>query len=122
MKKNLLYGMVILSVMMVGLSFTSCSKDDGNPLVGTWSCNNHYYGGSSGRGTDTYIFKSNGTYEWSCTGDWWDNVSGNYSYDVENGILSINRNATEVYYIISITESSFTMMDEVGDYYTYYRK
>lgn len=114
------WAIILVAIMSIGL--VSCSKDDkNNALVGSWSCSNHYYGGSYG-GIDTYVFKSNGTYEWSCTGDWWDDISGRYSYNSDEGILTIDRNGyTNVYIIASITDSSFLMIDEEGDYYTYYK-
>ena len=121
MKKKLFNYLAIWVVIFMGVIFVSCDKDDDNsPLVGSWSCSNHYYGGSYG-GTDTYVFKSDGTYMWSCTGDWWSDQNGRYSYNEDEGILTINRSATEIYYVISLTQSSFTMMDEEGDYYTYYK-
>ena len=122
MKKSYLWSMLtIMMVTLMCICFASCSKDDSNPIVGTWSCSNHYYGGSFG-GTDTYVFKSNGTYTWSCTGDWWDDKSGKYTYNEENGLLIIERSTTEMYYVLSLTDSSFTIMDEDGSKYTYYKK
>lgn len=121
MKRKLFYLAAITMIAVLGISVASCDKDSDNPIVGTWSCSNHYYGGSYG-GTDTYVFKSNGTYTWSCTGDWWDDESGKYTYSEKDGLLIIERSTTEIYYVLSLTESSFTIMDEDGDKYTYYKK
>ena len=109
---------MLLAVCVVCMS---CDKDESGGLVGTWSCDNHYYGGDYG-GRDTYVFKSNGTYEWSCTGNWWDDETGRYTYDPEEGILAIVRNGyTNLYVITSMTNSSFVMIDEDGGSYVYYK-
>lgn len=120
----------VLSMMMVALmSFCllSCNNDDekdsSSGIVGTWSCNNHYYDHvSSGPGTDTFTFKSNGTYEWQCRG--WESQNGRYSYNRDSGILTITnqKGTTWIYIIVSMTESYFVMMDEEGDSYTYNKK
>jgi len=118
----------IVMFTIVSAFFASCSSSDsdeesvGNPIVGSWSCDDHYYGGSYG-GTDTYVFKSDGSYEWSCTGDWWDDDSGRYSYNHDNGelIISNRRGTVWVYHITSLSGSSFILIDEEGDSYRYYR-
>lgn len=118
-KKNLFPICAIMMIALVSIGFVSCSDDDddGNPIVGSWSCTNHYYGG-----TDTYVFKSDNTFTWSCTGEWWDANSGRYSYNPENGLLIITRKeGTYVYIVISLSKSSFTIMDEDESVYTYYR-
>lgn len=118
---------IITLVVLLGstIAISSCSKDDNdvssNSIVGTWSCNNHYYGGS-----DTFTFKSNGTYTWSYRGtaDWFNNETGNYAYDPLRSTLTIQnkKGTTWVYVVISLTSSSFTIMDEDGDTYFYQKK
>lgn len=115
---------MLILVLGTMVALSSCNKDDdddsSNPIVGTWSCESHYYGG-----TDTYTFKSNGTYTWSYRGsaDWFPDDSGNYAYDSSRSTLTIHnkKGTTWVYFIVSLTSSSFTMMDEDGDTYFYSR-
>lgn len=124
MRKFQIRWLMIVTVAIMSIGITSCTKDDGgnDRLVGSWSCNNHYYGGSYG-GVDTYTFKSNGTYEWSCTGDWWSDESGRYDYNEENGLLVItNQKGTSwVYFVSFISNNSFMLIDEEGVDYIYYR-
>lgn len=116
--------MMFLMVCFV-VQLSSCkNKDDNasnNPIVGSWTCTDHYYGGS-----DTFTFKSNGTYTWTYKAikDWsFDDHSGNYAFDQSRSTLTIhsNKGTTWVYIIISLTSKSFTLMDEDGDTY-YYQK
>lgn len=117
-----------LLITLLTICILSCSKDSDNidrvesKIVGSWSCDNHYYGGSYG-GTDTYVFKSDGTYTWSCTGDWWEDAKGHYVYDEDSGVLLItnSRGTKWVYQILSLTNSSFILVDEDGYRYRYYR-
>ncbi len=109
----------MLALLAVGL-LTSCEKNEPqNGIVGTWSCSNHYYGGA-----DTYTFNSNGTYTWSCTSTYFSDDSGHYAFDKSRSTLTIqNRKGTTwIYVIVSLTSSSFTMMDEDGDTYFYSKK
>lgn len=128
-KKNLWSLLAIMMVAMLSLSLSSCGDDDddegggGNPLVGTWSCSSHYIDRVSFEGgTDTFTFKSNGTYEWKCRG--WDNESGKYYYNNSLNTLTItNQKGTTLVYIIpTLTDSYFVMIDEDGDSYTYSKK
>lgn len=112
---------VLALVLCTFITFSSCSKDDENAtasIVGTWTCNSHYYGGS-----DTYTFKSNGTYSWSYSGsaDWFPDDSGNYSFDNNRSTLTIHnkKGTTWVYIVMSLTSSSLTIMDEDGHTYYY---
>ena len=124
-KKNLWSVLVIMMGLVVSICFTSCGDDDENtnPFVGTWSCSKHYIDRISwDGGTDTYTFKSNGTYEWKCRG--WDDESGNYYYNESLKTLTVTnqRGTTWVYIIPSLTDTYFVMIDEDGDSYTYNRK
>ena len=117
--------MVMFAMIILGLS--SCNGDDddngNNPLVGTWSCSEHYVDWvTMGDGVDTYIFKSDGKYEWSCRG--WDSKSGDYNYNSSLSTLTLSdkKGTTSIYIIPSITDSYFVMLDEDGDSYTYRRK
>lgn len=119
--KRLLWMLIALSM---SASFAACGDDDedepqGAGIVGSWVCNNHYYGGS-----DTYTFRDNGTYSWSYSGsaDWFDPESGTYTFNGATLTTSSNQDITKVYVIVGINESSFEMMDEDGDKYTYYKK
>jgi len=126
MKKNLLNWITILMVAIVSVCFVSCGDNDddddggGNSLVGSWTCSNHYIDRVSfNNGTDTYTFKSNGTYEWKCRG--WDNDSGKYYYNNALNTLTITnqKGTTWVYIISTLTKSYFVLLDEDGDSYTY---
>lgn len=51
--------LVLLLSIFVSITLYSCDDDDApnNPgIIGTWTCSNHYYGGS-----DSYTFKKTGT-------------------------------------------------------------
>lgn len=128
-KKKCFWSLLTLMLAaMVSLSLSSCGDDDdddggGNPLVGTWSCSSHYIDRISfNDGTDTYTFKSNGTYEWKCRG--WDNESGKYYYNNSLNTLTITnqKGTTWVYVIPTLTDSYFVMIDEDGDSYTYSKR
>ena len=113
---------VISCVILVMITLISCSKDElsDSSIVGTWSCSDRYYGG-----TDTYIFKKNGSYSWfyKGTADWFKDQNGTYTY---NGTILTTKKAsgtiTVMYVVIGITKSSLVIMDDEGDKYTYYRK
>lgn len=120
--KHLLWMLIALSM---SISFASCGDDDEDEpqpqggIVGSWVSNNHYYGGS-----DTYTFRDNGTYSWSYSGsaDWFDPESGTYTFNGATLTTSSSHGITRVYVIVGINETSFVMMDEDGDKYTYYKK
>ncbi|MGN1210281.1 MAG: hypothetical protein ACI4TM_01230, partial [Candidatus Cryptobacteroides sp.] len=100
---------VILGLLFSCTIVASCSKSGiSNPFVGTWSCNNRYYGGDvHGGGVDTFIFKSDNTYQWSCTGNWiWKPETGRYMYNEELGTLTVSKDGgrTTVYLVFSITD------------------
>lgn len=129
MKKNLLNWITILMVAIVSVCFVSCGDNDddddggGNSLVGSWTCSSHYIDRVSfNNGTDTYTFKSNGSYEWKCRG--WDNESGKYYYNNALNTLTITnqKGTTWVYVIPTLTDSYFVMIDEDGYSYTYRKK
>ena len=127
-KKSFWRLLTLMLAAMVSLSLSSCGDDDddgggGNQLVGTWSCSSHYIDRVSFNvGTDTYTFKSNGTYEWKCRG--WDNESGKYYYNNSLNTLTITnqKGTTWVYVIPTLTDSYFVMIDEDGDSYTYSKR
>lgn len=131
MKKFYLLTASIFTVLAC-LILASCNKGDSssNPFVGTWSCSNHFYGGTAaGGGVDTFVFKSNNTYQWSCTGNWsWKPESGNYKYNEKLGTLTISKNGggTTVYLVLSISDTFFVIADiESGidtSSYTYYKQ
>lgn len=123
MKSNKFWSIILMVVMMLGdaIVFSSCDKDGNDAssisIVGTWSCTRHYYGG-----TDTFTFKSNGTYTWSYKGSRdYPNDYGNYAFDPSRSTLVIHNRKGTIwsYVIISLTSSSFTIMDEDGDTYCY---
>lgn len=131
MKRILAIFTTILAIAVCE-ALSSCSKNDSdsNPFVGTWSCDNHFYGGTAvGGGVDTFVFKNNNLYEWSCTGNWiWTPTSGKYSYNKNNGTLTLSPNGsrTTVYLVLSIEKNFFVIADiESGleaSSYTYYRQ
>lgn len=108
---------VLLSLIVL----PSCKKDDGgngvsdSRIVGTWTCSNHWYGGD-----DTYVFKSNGKYQWS--GPYSQNESGDYSFNGTILTTSKTSGTTRVYTIVALTNTYFVMMDMDGDSYTYYKQ
>jgi len=116
-KKSWLTTLMVL--LLSGFALTSCDDDDsaGGTLVGTWSCDNHYYGG-----TDYYTFKSGGAYSWECPGTWFDPDSGHYTYN--NGLLIlVNEKGTNwTYFIQFVDKNTFVLTDEDGDRYTYTRE
>lgn len=119
--------LTILLVAFVSINILSCedNKDEADTglLIGSWSCDNHYIDRVSfAKGTDTYTFRSDGTFEWQCRG--WESKSGNYLYNKEKSTLSISdqKGTTWVYIIVSLADSFFVMLDEDGYSYTYYRK
>lgn len=116
--------LLALTATFACISLTACGDDKDEDelgtaysIVGTWSCGNHYYGG-----TDYYTFNSNGTYSWSCPGTWFNSQSGNYSYT--NGLLLlVNNEGTTWTFVISFSnKNTFTLIDEDGDRYTYVRE
>ena len=127
MEKNI-FGRVMIAIVVTlfSVSFVSCGDDNneksGGPLVGTWSCSDHYVDRTTGKdATDTYTFRSDGTYTWTCTS--WTTNNGSYNYDPNSGALIIvNQNGTTwAYFITSLTESSFVLIDEDGYRYRYYK-
>lgn len=108
--------------IFIALTMLSCSKDEpnesSNPLVGTWSCSNHYYGG-----TDYYHFNSNGTFTWECPGSWFDSQTGHYTFD--NGLLFIvDSEGTSWIYMVEFSTSKNVMFltDEDGYTYGYFKE
>ncbi len=128
--KRLSLIIAVLVSSIVCCLLVSCSKSNSNPFVGTWSCTNHFYGGGApGGGVDTFVFKSDNTYQWSCTGDWgWKPETGHYKYNskLETLTLSTTGGSTTVYLVLSIADNFFVIADiESGmetSSYTYYKK
>jgi hypothetical protein len=127
MKKTILYRlMMTITVTLFSVSLASCGDDNdeksGGPLVGVWSCNEHYVDRTTGKvATDTYTFRSDGTYTWNCTS--WTAKYGSYNYDPNSGALIIvnQEGTTWAYFVTSLTESSFVLIDEEGYRYRYYK-
>lgn len=120
-KRQIVYGLTFLFILLSIAVLPSCKKNDGggsvsdNRIVGTWTCSNHWYGGS-----DTYVFKSNGKYQWS--GPYSRYESGDYSFNGTILTTSETSGTTRVYTIVALTNSYFVMMDMDGDSYTYYKQ
>lgn len=107
--------MMFIILLTSFVTLTSCGdEDDDELIVGTWSCDNHYYGG-----TDYYTFKGDGTYTWKCPGSWFDPESGSYSYS--NGLLIlVNTNGTSWTYLAGFSgKNTLILTDEDGDSYIY---
>lgn len=113
--------LVLLLSIFVSITLYSCDDDDApnNPgIIGTWTCSNHYYGGS-----DSYTFKKNGNYEWSYSGtaDWFDSQKGTYTFNGSILTITNSKGTTWAYVVLGITNSSMIIMDEDGYKYTYYK-
>ena len=119
MKTLMRFFSMLLLLMAMSVAFCSCGDDNG--IVGTWSGNNNYYSGSDEESTDTYVFKSNGTYDWFCTGTWFSPDYGKpYAYNAEAGMLTLSGIA---YLVVTLDKNSLVFMDpEDGDVFYYYRK
>lgn len=105
--------------MVSTILLTSCKKNNNDTndttsgIVGTWTCSNHWYGGP-----DTYVFKSNGKYQWSGP---FSSESGDYSFNGAMLTTSSSTSVTRVFTIISLTDTYFVMMDQEASSYTYYK-
>ena len=129
MKRTLLNLLAIVTVTFVcvgcGGSDSDSGELSGNPLTGIWASETHYYGG-----TDYFYLKSDGSCTWTYRGTIsFDDMSGNWYYDEQTRILTLSLKSlrtgyvtTRVYTILSLTSTSFVMMDEDGYSYTYNKK
>ena len=117
--KPVIFGLAFMFILLSAIALSSCKKNDGGggnkQIVGTWTCSHHYYGGS-----DTFVFKSNGKYQWNGPSPF-PSHSGDYSFNGVILTISKTSGSTNVYTILSLTDSYFVMMDEDGDSYTYYK-
>ena len=109
-------------LMAATLSMTSCGNDEpdnkDNSIVGSWTCSNHYHGG-----TDSFTFKKNGTMSWTYSGSWsFTDFTGTYTFN--GSILTVTNSSgtTWVYIVAGLSDSSLVLIDEDGDSYTYYKK
>lgn len=110
--------------LLSSFALTSCGDDDdkdgpsgsAKQIVGTWSCDNHYYGG-----TDYFTFNSDGTYSWDCPGSWHTAHSGHYTYNETSGLLIVvkNNGSSWTYLAQFVNKTTFILTDEDGDSYTY---
>jgi len=105
-------------------SLTACSNNEDynsekNEIVGKWTCSDRYY-----KGSDTFIFKGNNTYEWSYEGlaNWFKPQKGTYIFNDSILTITTRNGSTSVYIIIGISNSSMVIMNGDGDKYTYYKE
>lgn len=117
-KKQVVYALTFMFIVLSTIVLPSCKKNDeggnNNQIVGTWTCSNHWYGGS-----DTYVFRSNGKFQWN--GPYDKAEYGDYSF---NGVILTTSSASgvmRVFTILSLTNTYFVMMDQDGDSYKYYK-
>ncbi|MGN1214135.1 MAG: hypothetical protein ACI4TR_04490 [Bacteroidaceae bacterium] len=113
-------------MLIVGLSFTGCSDDDGgsnSPLVGTWT-KQIQWAGTNGKRDESYTFKADGTgtlKSW----DWLDQRYYYYSFKWSANSTTISfqfsekqegtfyHNSGKMYY--SLTSTCLTLYYEDGD-------
>lgn len=117
-KKQVVYALTFMFIVLSTIVLPSCKKNDeggsNNQIVGTWTCSNHWYGGS-----DTYVFRSNGKFQWN--GPYDKAEYGDYSF---NGVILTTSSASgvmRVFTILSLTNTYLVMMDQDGDSYKYYK-
>lgn len=124
--KNSKWSFLLLALFFVvsAITLSSCKDDDddnetASEIVGTWTCADHYYGGS-----DTFVFKSNGSYTWSYNGtaDWFSDKKGKYAFNGVSLILSDNDGTTTVYIVSALIGNNLFLVDEDGEKYLYQRK
>lgn len=115
---------LVMVISFACVTLMSCGSDENDELyenskmiVGTWSCGDHYYGG-----TDYYTFNSNGKYSWKCPGSWFEPNNGNYTY--KNGLLIlVNSKGTSWTYLVQFSnKDTFILTDEDGYSYSYSRE
>lgn len=112
MKRILLLMIAIISVFAI----SACSKEnEASSFVGTWQCDNHWYGGP-----DVYEFNKDRTYTWR--GPFNTSESGVYSYTSSTLTFSQYTGQTRTYILLSKTSTNFVIMDQDGDSYTYFKK
>ena len=127
MKAAFKYLFVMVSMLVMTISFVSCNDEDNDELsssiVGTWiyeedySDDEYYY--------EEITFKSNGTF----IVKWEEYYYGDYDSDTERGTYEIDGDELIVDFddeisivtIVSITSSKLVLEDEEGDRITYYR-
>lgn len=127
MKAAFKYLFVMVSMLVMTISFVSCNDEDNDKLsssiVGTWiyeedySDDEYYY--------EEITFKSNGTF----IVKWEEYYYGDYDSDTERGTYEIDGDELIVDFddeisivtIVSITSSKLVLEDEEGDRIIYYR-
>ena len=127
MKAAFKYLFVMVSMLVMTISFVSCNDEDNDELsssiVGTWiyeedySDDEYYY--------EEITFKSNGTFFVK----WEEYYYGDYDSETERGTYEIDGDELIVDFddeisivtIVSITSSKLVLEDEEGDRITYYR-
>lgn len=127
MKAAFKYLFVMVSMLVMTISFVSCNDEDNDELsssiVGTWiyeedySDDEYYY--------EEITFKSNGTF----IVKWEEYYYGDYDSDTERGTYEIDGDELIVDFddeisivtIVSITSSKLVLEDEEGDRIIYYR-
>lgn len=127
MKAAFKYLFVMVSMLVMTISFVSCNDEDNDELsssiVGTWiyeedySDDEYYY--------EEITFKSNGTF----IVKWEEYYYGDYDSETERGTYEIDGDELIVDFddeisivtIVSITSSKLILEDEEGDRITYYR-
>lgn len=127
MKAAFKYLFVMVSMLVMTISFVSCNDEDNDELsssiVGTWiyeedySDDEYYY--------EEITFKSNGTF----IVKWEEYYYGDYDSETERGTYEIDGDELIVDFddeisivtIVSITSSKLVLEDEEGDRITYYR-
>ena len=127
MKAAFKYLFVMVSMLVMTISFVSCNDEDNDELsssiVGTWiyeedySDDEYYY--------EEITFKSNGTF----IVKWEEYYYGDYDSETERGTYEIDGDELIVDFddeisivtIVSITSSKLVLEDEEGDRIIYYR-
>ena len=127
MKAAFKYLFVMVSMLVMTISFVSCNDEDNDELsssiVGTWiyeedySDDEYYY--------EEITFKSNGTFFVK----WEEYYYGDYDSETERGTYEIDGDELIVDFddeisivtIVSITSSKLVLEDEEGDRIIYYR-
>lgn len=124
-KINGVYGVICMLLLCIFIvpALSSCSSNDDEDaptttsIVGSWTCNHHYWGGS-----DTYSFRKDGTFKWTYSGtDSFDDTYGTY---VKNDYVLIIKDydgVTRVYVILYLSSTEMHIMDDDGDTYKYFK-
>lgn len=112
----------LFAIILPLFVFTGCGDDepdnDNKSIVGSWTCENHYYGGS-----DTFTFKKNGTMSWTYKGSWsFTDYTGSYTFNGSILTVTNTKGTTWIYIVAGLSDTTLVMIDEDGDSYTYHKK